>query len=88
MPDYIRTAGNTDVSVVVFIFNPTTGLPDTTVVPGAGLVLEYRREGAASVAITETALGASRPHIRTTAFCILVMVTTASTYLTLRWQRG
>lgn len=59
MTDYIRLAGSTDVSVVLFIFNPTTGVADTGVVFNtSGLDLQYRREGAASVAITEVTLAA------------------------------
>lgn len=59
MTDYIRLAGSTDVSVVIFIFNPTTGVADTSVVFNtSGLDLQYRREGAASVAITEVTLAA------------------------------
>jgi hypothetical protein len=57
MTDYVRKAGSTSVSVVVFIFDPATGLPDTTVIHStSGLDLEYRREGAASVDITEVTL--------------------------------
>ena len=53
MPDYVRLAGSADVSVEVFIFDPATGLPDNTVVfDTLGLNLQYRRKGAANVAIT------------------------------------
>lgn len=53
MPDYNRLAGATDVSVEIFIFDPATGDPDSTVVFNtSGLDLEYRREGGLNVDIT------------------------------------
>ena len=59
MPDYTRLAGSLDVSVVVFIFDPATGVPDTGVLFNtAGLDLRYRREGAAATALTEVTLAA------------------------------
>ena len=51
--------GATDVSVVIRILDSTTGLPETAVEhTETGIDLEYRREGAASVDITEAALAA------------------------------
>lgn len=59
MPDYTILAGATSQSIEIFIFNPTTGLPDSTVLySDAGLVLQYRRKGAANVNITEVNLAA------------------------------
>ena len=59
MPDYTVLKGSTNVSVVLFIFDPATGDPETGIVFNtAGLDLEYRREGAASVDITEVTLAA------------------------------
>ena len=52
-------AGSTDVSVVIRIVDSTDGTPETGVVFNtSGLDLEYRREGAASVDITEATLAA------------------------------
>jgi len=52
-------AGTTDVSVVIRIIDSTDGTPETGVVfDTAGIDLEYRREGAASVDITEATLAA------------------------------
>lgn len=49
MPDYERLPGSTDVSVVIFIFDPATGLSDSTVVFNtAGLALKHRRDGEAN----------------------------------------
>src|SRR5688572_4173597 len=59
MADYMRLAGSTDVSVVLFIFDPATGNADTSVVFNtSGLDLRYRREGAAATTITEVTLAA------------------------------
>ena len=55
----VRKAGTTDVSVVIRIVDSTDGTPETGVVfDTAGIDLEYRREGAASVDITEATLAA------------------------------
>lgn len=52
-------AGSTDVSVVIRIVDSGDGTPETGVVYNtSGLDLEYRREGAASVDITEATLAA------------------------------
>lgn len=52
-------AGTTDVSVVIKIIDSTDGTPETGVVFNtAGIDLQYRRELAASVAITEATLAA------------------------------
>lgn len=52
-------AGTTDVSVVIRIIDSTDGTPETAVAhDSAGIDLWYRREGAASVDITEAALSA------------------------------
>lgn len=52
-------AGTTDVSVVIRIIDSADGTPETGVVFNtAGIDLEYRREGAASVDITEATLAA------------------------------
>jgi hypothetical protein len=52
-------AGTTNVSVVIRIIDSTDGTPETGVVfDTAGIDLEYRREGAASVDITEATLAA------------------------------
>src|SRR5687768_6061560 len=59
MADYMRLAGSTDVSVVLFIFDPATRNADTSVVFNtSGLDLRYRREGAAATTITEVTLAA------------------------------
>jgi len=51
--------GSTDVSVVIRIIDSTTGAPETAVEHDeSGIDLQYRREGAASTAITEAALAA------------------------------
>lgn len=56
---YQIRAGTTDVSVVIRIIDSTDGTPETGVAFGdAGLVTAYRREGAASVPITEATLAA------------------------------
>ena len=47
-------AGTTDVSVIIRILDSSDGTPETGVVYNtSGIDLQYRREGAASVAITE-----------------------------------
>lgn len=52
-------AGTTDVSVVIRIVDSSDGTPETGVVYNtSGIDLEYRREGAASVDITEATLAA------------------------------
>lgn len=52
-------AGSVDISVVIRIINSTNGTPETGVVFNtAGIDLQYRREGAASVAILEATLAA------------------------------
>jgi len=52
-------AGTADVSVVIRIIDATDGTPETGVVYNtAGIDLEYRREGAVSVDITEASLAA------------------------------
>lgn len=59
MTDYMLKAGATSKSIEVFIFDPVTGLPDTTIIHStAGLALQYCRKGEASVAITEVSLAA------------------------------
>ena len=59
MIPYVKKAGSTDVSVVVRIIDSTDGTPETGVVFNtSGIDLQYRREGAASVAITEATLAA------------------------------
>jgi hypothetical protein len=56
---YNILAGTVDVSVVIRIIDSTDGTPETGVVFNtAGIALEYRRELAASVAITEATLAA------------------------------
>jgi energy-coupling factor transporter ATP-binding protein EcfA2 len=56
---YQRKAGTTDVSVVIRIIDLTDGTPETGVLWNtAGIDLEYRREGAASVDIVEATLAA------------------------------
>lgn len=56
---YQRKAGTTDVSVVLRIIDSTDGTPETGVVFNtSGIDLQYRREGAASTAITEATLAA------------------------------
>jgi hypothetical protein len=56
---YQIKAGTTDVSVVIRIVDSTDGTPETGVVFNtSGIDLEYRREGAASVDITEATLAA------------------------------
>jgi len=55
----VITAGTVDVSVVIRIIDSTDGTPETGVVWNtAGIDLEYRREGAVSVDITEATLAA------------------------------
>jgi hypothetical protein len=52
-------AGTTDVSVIIRIVDSTDGTPETGVVYNtSGIDLEYRRDGAASVDITEATLSA------------------------------
>lgn len=52
-------ADSTDISVVIRIVDSVDGTPETGVVFNtAGIDLQYRREGAASVAITEATLAA------------------------------
>lgn len=52
-------AGTVDVSVIIRIIDSTDGTPETGVVWNtAGIDLEYRREGAVSVDITEATLAA------------------------------
>lgn len=59
MITYKRKAGTVDVSVVIRIIDSTDGTPETGVVFNtSGIDLEYRREGAASVDITEATLAA------------------------------
>lgn len=59
MFNYVWKAGVTSKSVVVRIIDSTDGTPETGVVFNtAGIDLQYRREGAASVAITEATLAA------------------------------
>lgn len=54
-----RNAGSVDVSVVIRIIDSTDGTPETGVVFNtSGIDLQYRREGAANVAITEATLSA------------------------------
>jgi len=55
----IRKAGTTDVSVVIRIVDSGDGTPETGVTSAtSGIDLEYRREGAAVVDITEADLSA------------------------------
>lgn len=55
----VLKAGTTDVSVVIRILDSTDGTPETGVTSATGgLALEYRREGAASVGLTESDLAA------------------------------
>lgn len=50
-------AGTTDVSVIVTILDATTGVPREDIVyNSSGIDLEYRRDGAAAVDITEVSL--------------------------------
>jgi len=57
MLTYRKKAGTTSVSVVLRIVDSTDGTPETGVVFNtAGIDIQYRREGAASVAITEVTL--------------------------------
>ncbi len=59
MLNYYIRAGQADVSVTIRIVDSTDGTPETGVTSGtAGLALEYRRELAASVALTESDLAA------------------------------
>ena len=59
MIKYEITAGTVDFSVVIRIVDSTDGTPETAVVFNtSGIDLQYRREGAASVAITEVTLAA------------------------------
>lgn len=54
---YVYKAGTTDVSVEIYIVDADGHTPETGVVFNtAGLDLQYRRQGAASVAITEATL--------------------------------
>ena len=53
MMTYTKKGGTTDVSVVIRIIDLTTGQPELGVVwDTAGIDMQYRREGAANVAIT------------------------------------
>lgn len=55
----VITKGSTDRSVTVKIIDATTGVPSTDIVfNSAGIDLWYRREGAASVDVTEATLAA------------------------------
>lgn len=59
MITYQIKAGTTDVSVVIRIVDSTDGTPETGVVfDSAGIDIQYRRELAASTAITEATLAA------------------------------
>jgi hypothetical protein len=59
MFNYVWKAGVTSKSVVLRIIDATDGTPETGVVFNtAGIDLQYRREGAASTAITEATLAA------------------------------
>jgi hypothetical protein len=59
MFNYVWKAGVTSKSVTVRIIDATDGTPETGVVFNtAGIDLQYRREGAASTAITEATLAA------------------------------
>lgn len=59
MITYQKKAGSVDVSVVIRIIDSTDGTPETGVVFNtSGIDLQYRREGAASTAITEATLAA------------------------------
>ena len=59
MHNYLIKKGTTDVSVEVRIVDSTDGTPETGVVWNtAGIDLQYRRDGAASTAITEATLAA------------------------------
>jgi len=59
MINYPVRAGQTDVSVTIRIVDSTDGTPETGVVFNtSGLDIQYRRETAASVAITEVTLAA------------------------------
>lgn len=59
MITYQRKAGTTDVSVVIRIIDAADGTPETAVTSAtSGLDLEYRREGAAVVNLTESDLSA------------------------------
>jgi hypothetical protein len=59
MFNYTYKAGSTSKSVTLRIIDATTGVPITSAVfNSAGMDLQYRREGAASVAITEATLAA------------------------------
>ena len=59
MITYEFLKGTTDVSVVVQIIDSTDKTPETSVLwDTSGIDLEYRREGAVSVDITEATLSA------------------------------
>jgi hypothetical protein len=59
MFNYLIKAGTIDVSVTIRIIDATDGTPELGVVFNtAGIDLQYRREGAASTAITEATLAA------------------------------
>src|SRR3990167_9617559 len=59
MITYNIKAGTTNVSVVCCAVDSTDGTPETGFTDNtAGIDLQYRREGAANVAITEAALAA------------------------------
>jgi hypothetical protein len=59
MFNYTYRAGSTSKSLTIRIIDATTGVPVTSAVfNSAGMDLQYRREGAASVAITEATLAA------------------------------
>jgi len=59
MHNYLITKGTTNVSVELRIVDSTDGTPETGVVWNtSGIDLQYRRDGAASTAITEATLAA------------------------------
>ena len=59
MFNYVLKAGATSQSLVMRALDSTTGVPVTSLVfNSAGMDLQYRREGAAAVAITEVTLAA------------------------------
>jgi hypothetical protein len=64
---YTIPPDSTDVSIEIMIVDSTTGAPETGVTAAtAGLDIKYRREGAANVSLTETALATpalTDPHL-------------------------
>lgn len=59
MFNYVLKAGATSQGLIIRAIDATTGVPVTTLVfNSAGMDLQYRREGAAAVAITEATLAA------------------------------